>query len=771
MSVRNLRGLFRPQRIVVLGEPSNPSASALCGNLARQTPAEMLCTGLDGLPPAAGPVLAVVVQAAAISAGDIGALAGRGCNAVLWAASEPPAQALLDEARRHTTRFLGPRTLGVECRAGKLHAVAAPPSRAPGSLALIAQSPSVAATALDWARGRQIGFSWTAVTGAEADVDVADLLDYAALDPNTRAVALEVGNIRGARKFMSAARACARSKPVVVLQTRPAVNGGRSPDPVRSAAFARAGLVECHTLPGLFDALAALHRLPDIRHGRVLVVGNGSGICALGLEAMMRQGLQPAEPSAEAAQRVAALVPQLRASAGVADIGDLPPDLTADVLRAYLGDHSIEAVVLLHAPLPCAGHEALARTLAERRLGPRLSTVWLGLDSALAARQVCAAAEVPTFTSPDAAARGLRFRWEHRRNRELLMQTPPPAATAEDPAEVASWLEARVRQGATGLEGHDAAWLLGRYGLPCTSRPHHDGMTLDLALEQHAELGLHLRVTPRLRGLRPRSGYAFPPLDELVAGRMLADLGLCGDEGLEAEELEQLIQVLIRIGRIGMQQPLMEGLRLRLVGSRRSFRCELNSSRIQLSHTPLAERSRLALAPYPGTETHPYRHDGATFTVRPVRPDDEPAVLRLLQGLDPEAVRLRFFGAIRYFSHEMAARMTQVDYDRELALVILPAEAPEQIVAMGTLVADPDGATAEFAVLVDGAHHGQGLGQHMLECFLAHARRRGIGTVFGEVLAENGPMLHLARKLGMSARTCADDPGCIHVETAVAALT
>jgi GNAT superfamily N-acetyltransferase len=155
--------------------------------------------------------------------------------------------------------------------------------------------------------------------------------------------------------------------------------------------------------------------------------------------------------------------------------------------------------------------------------------------------------------------------------------------------------------------------------------------------------------------------------------------------------------------------------------------------------------------------------DGSRLQIRPVRAADEPALITLLQRLDPEEVRLRFFLRIRNFSHDMAARMTQVDYDRELSFVVEPPEGKGDIVAMSTLVMDPDGAEAEYAILVHHDWAGRGIGKHLMNCLLDVARSRGVRMVYGDVLAENGPMLAVARSLGFQVKRDPEDHQCVRV--------
>jgi len=768
VTIRNLEAYFQPRRVLLLGAAVGTTAQELMFNLRQAAPAGLLAESIEQLEGSEPGVLGIIGDPAALDPALLAQLAGRGCRALIWPHSSRPDTALLQAARIHTTRLLGPRSPGILNPRGQLNATALPAAQLPGSLALIVQSQSVASAAIDWATGRRLGFSWVAVTGGESDVDISDLLDYAALDPHTRAVAVEVGRIRGARKFMSAARACARAKPVVALQTRLADWRGKGPDPVRSAAFARAGMVECLSLPALFDAFAALHRLPPLHQARVLVVSNGSGICALGVDAVLRHGVRVAEPDEATWARVHGLVPELRRLGGGADIGEpaLPVGIAA--LREFLHDKAVDVLLYIRSPLAGNSHETVASEFIKAGFDERLLTVWLGLETALPARRLSAEAGLATFTSPDAAARAVRYRWEYARNRELLTQTPPRGPTA--PSDIAD-TERQLRQlldaGKRELRARDAARLLAADGIDSRgSRPHHD-LRLEVCVQRHPELGSHLSATAVAPGLATPTGYGFMPLDPLLARRILADAGLGADAHVAAQDLDALALVLVRIGQLALDQPLLAQLKLRLSVHRGVAQCIQGDTQLLLNIAVEPERARLALAPYPAALVHTLTRGTAHYTVRPVRPDDEPAVIRLLQGLDPETVRLRFFAYIRHFSHDLAARMTQIDYDRELALVITPAQQADSIIGMGTLAADPDAARAEFAVLVDKQHCGLGLGRHLLQQFLQRARLQGIGAVFGEVLAENTTMLNLARSLGFSIHAVPDDPGCVHVELAL----
>jgi RimJ/RimL family protein N-acetyltransferase len=766
VTIRNLDALFRPQRVLWLGPPQSPGQKAVLDKIRVSGVHLEEAEEVTAFSPVPGGerTMAVVVRDADAQPAVVQRLGELGCRALVWVLHDPPSASILEAARERTLRILGPRSVGLSHASG-FDASMLPQKTAPGSLALIAQSQTVAAAAVDWAVGRRVGFAWVAVTGGEIDVDVADLLDYAALDDNVRSVAVEVGRIRGARKFMSAARACARAKPTVILQTRLADRAAAGADPVRSACFARAGLVEVPNLPGLFDALASLQRLPTLAQPRVVVVANGAALCALGVDAVLRNGLTIVEWTEALQRSLTARLPSARFRPGAVDIGDPAIEDIVATLQLVLRSAGAEVVIYVRSPVAGHPHDPVAQALGAAKLGPRVLTAWLGLESAISARRLSAEAGQSTFTSPDAAARSIRYRWEHTRNRELLTQTPPRLRPSRlDPQRVHERLLDQLGAG-TDARPEAAVELLRAYGIDSQSRIKPGSLVLRVTLERHPELGMYLSLRPDVRGVVTATAYAFVPLDGLLAGRLIAEAGLEVGPHLEARCVEAAQALLVSLSQIPMDQAHIEGMNLRVVIHEGRARVASSDARLLLTPGPVTERERLALAPYPATLGQRIRlGDGSELALRPVRPEDEPAVVELLQGLDQETVRLRFFAHIRHFSHTMAARMTQIDYDRELALVAHPFDAPESLRAIGTLIADPDNATGEFAILVRPDHARLGLGRQMLIALIEHARRRGIGCVWGVVLADNEAMLALARSLGFVRRLDPEDAGCRRVE-------
>jgi len=176
--------------------------------------------------------------------------------------------------------------------------------------------------------------------------------------------------------------------------------------------------------------------------------------------------------------------------------------------------------------------------------------------------------------------------------------------------------------------------------------------------------------------------------------------------------------------------------------------------------------ARLAIAPYPKyLESNEQLHDGTVVQLRPVRPEDEPLLHDLAAHMSPEDLRLRFFTPVRGLTHAIATRLTQIDYNREMALLAQHEGATLGIVHF---LADPDGQCAEYAIAVRTDWHGRGVGYLLMSRLIAIARQRGIGELVGEVLRENGPMLEMCRALGFAIAPDPDDEALVQVRKPLA---
>ncbi|MBR9986348.1 MAG: GNAT family N-acetyltransferase, partial [Desulfosarcina sp.] len=145
--------------------------------------------------------------------------------------------------------------------------------------------------------------------------------------------------------------------------------------------------------------------------------------------------------------------------------------------------------------------------------------------------------------------------------------------------------------------------------------------------------------------------------------------------------------------------------------------------------------------------------DFGEILVRPIRPDDAPLLVELFDTLSPQSIYYRFFSPMKQLSSTMLARFTQVDYDREIALVAILESGPsEKMLGAGRVILQHNLKDAEFAVLVGDPWHGKGIGANLLATCLNIARERRFRIIWGTVLAENKGMLALGRKLGFTIK-------------------
>ena len=175
------------------------------------------------------------------------------------------------------------------------------------------------------------------------------------------------------------------------------------------------------------------------------------------------------------------------------------------------------------------------------------------------------------------------------------------------------------------------------------------------------------------------------------------------------------------------------------------------------------QRPPFAIRPYPQQlEQTIETRNGQCYSLRPIRPEDEGSLVEMLRHSTSDDVRLRFFAAIRRFDHAFAARLTQIDYDREMAFIAMPPDKQE-IVGVVRLSADPDKEKAEFAIMVRSDMKGTGLGYRLMQQMIDYARESGLQQVFADVLRENHAMREMAKEFGFAVQQANDETETVMV--------
>ena len=243
----------------------------------------------------------------------------------------------------------------------------------------------------------------------------------------------------------------------------------------------------------------------------------------------------------------------------------------------------------------------------------------------------------------------------------------------------------------------------------------------------------------------------LPPLNILLAREMIGRTRVAkllkGYRDRPPAALDEIALNLIRLSRLVVDLPEVVELDINPLIADEKGVVALDARVVLTDAEPSPDR--LAILPYPAELTREHTlDDGLRCTLRPIRPEDEPQLKAMVERSAPTDVRLRFFGPLREFPHMMAARLSQIDYSREMALVATSLDPPGDILGVARVIGDPDNERAEFAVFVRSDLKGRGLGYKLMTEILAYARKRGLKTVFGDVLWENATMLKMAKELG-----------------------
>ncbi len=508
MSTYRLANLFSPRSVAVVGASPRKTSSgrAVLENLRRAgfpgtvhlvNPRYDEIEGIravksyDELPDVPDVVVIAVpppaVPAAVAAAAQKGTAAGIIVTAGLGHGPGSLADLCEKNARTAGMRLVGPNCLGVLVPPAKLNASFAASSPPPGDLALISQSGAIATGLVEWAAVRGVGFSAVVSIGDSIDVDFADLLDHFAMDRATRAILLYVELIRDARKFMSAARAAARAKPVLVIKSGRHAQGAKAAlthtgalagsDAVYDTAFRRAGLLRVIDLDELFAAAETLARMTTLAGKRLAILTNGGGVGVLAVDRLVDLGGELAAISPETMKKLDAALPPIWSRANPVDIaGDADDARYAVALEHLLDDSATDAVLVMNVPTALASAADAAKSViavTEKHRTKRVPAkpvfaMWIGESDAAA--ETFEAANIPSYATESTAIYGFMHLVRYRESRELLMATPPnlPQDFVPDIAAVRPVIDGVLREKRTWLDPIELTRVFSAYGIPIT---------------------------------------------------------------------------------------------------------------------------------------------------------------------------------------------------------------------------------------------------------------------------------------------------------------
>ncbi|MGQ9607237.1 MAG: bifunctional acetate--CoA ligase family protein/GNAT family N-acetyltransferase [Thermogutta sp.] len=510
MSIENLNKIFHPQRVAVIGASDTPTSvgytvlrnlvgSGFPGVVYPVNSKRESVQGIHAykdvpsLPHA--PDLAVICTPGRTVPGlirDLGEAGTRGIVVISAGFREIgeegrklEAQILQEQAKFPGMRIIGPNCLGIIVPGLSLNASFAAETPPKGHIGFISQSGALCTSVLDWAIDQGIGFSYFVSVGNMLDVTIADLIDYFGSQTETQSIILYIESITEAREFMSAARAFARSKPIVAYKAGRFAESAAAAashtgamagvDAVYEAAFQRAGIERIFQIEDMFDCAELLARQQPPKGDRLAIVTNAGGPGVMTTDALIARDGHLAPLSEETIQKLNEFLPPFWSHNNPVDVlGDAPPERYAKALDNVLNDPGVDAVLVILTPQAMTDSTGTARAvgeIAKKHKKPVLAA-WMGGHTVAEGMQVLNDFGIPCYTTPEKAVRAFMHLVSYARNLTLLHETPRdiPVAFSFDRQRLRGVFESLLTEGAEILTESVSKAFLEAYGIP-VSKP------------------------------------------------------------------------------------------------------------------------------------------------------------------------------------------------------------------------------------------------------------------------------------------------------------
>ncbi|HUJ30274.1 MAG TPA: bifunctional acetate--CoA ligase family protein/GNAT family N-acetyltransferase [Candidatus Acidoferrum sp.] len=765
---------------------------------------------------------------------------------------------------RGKMRLIGPNCLGIMNPLSGLNATFAHDMGLQGNVAFLSQSGALETAILDWSLEEKVGFSAIVSTGSMLDAGWGDLIDYFGEDPNTHSILLYMESVGDARSFLSAARAVALKKPIIVIKAGRSEAASKAAsshtgaltgsDEVFDAALRRCGILRVQNIGDLFYMAKTLAHQPRPKGPHLTVLTNAGGPGVLATDALIAIGGELAPVSEATIKSLSEFLSPHWSHANPIDIlGDAGPSEYSRALEIAVRDPNSDGLLVVLCPQGMTNPAKVAESLTPfaSGFGKPILASWMGGKLVAGGIEKLNEAGIPTFAYPDTAARAFAYMWRYSYNLRGLYETPSLAEEVEgrDTAceQVAAIIEKVRKTGRTLLTEVESKQVLAAYGIPTvdtrlaksesqavqlahtvgfpvvlkvysetiTHKTDVGGVKLNLATEdavakafREIETAVRQKVGPgQFQGVTVQpmvtlDGYelilgssadpqfgpvvlfgsggqlveiyrdralALPPLNATLALRLLEQTkvykALKGVRGRAPVDLSQLKRILIRFSTLVVEQPWIKEVDVNpLLAS--PDRLLALDARVVLydAKTPPDQLPRPAIRPYPIQYVGPWTmKNGAQVVLRPIRPEDEPLMVKFHETLSDRTVYLRYFHMENLSSrvaHDRLMHKCFIDYDREMALVADyqdPRTGEHSLLGVGRLTKNPTESQGEVAVLVTDAWQKQGLGGELVRRLIEFSRNEKLASVLAIIMPENAGMRSLADRFGFTVRM-GDDP-------------
>ncbi|MDO6564915.1 bifunctional acetate--CoA ligase family protein/GNAT family N-acetyltransferase [Amphritea sp. 1_MG-2023] len=425
---------------------------------------------------------------------------------------------IMDAARTHGVRILGPDCMGMLVSGNHMNASYSHLNIRKGKVSYVGQSGLLGTAMIDWANGQEIGFSHFLTLGEGVDIDLPSIIDYYAQDPYTQSILIQLDHLVGSsRNLLSSLRSASRNKLVLVLKSNmiftedkehlPAL-GIKDEDLVYDAALRRAGVVRVSTVDQLYNALETLSRMKPMRGERLALVCNGMGPNALATDQLLRNGGELSELSDETVTALRGVLANHWNLKNPIDLhADATPERFAQVTQLLTKDPHVDAVLVIHAPTRMApGAETAKAIINVARNTPRnILTCWMGRSTAIESRNHFNAVGVPTFITPEEAVNAFMHMVEFRRNQEVMRQTPAPFVdpNEQNHLQAKQLIAEALAEGRDYLTHSESMDLLDQYDIPISHSQYADDV------DGVVKIAKRLGGTVAVKVMHPENVYPF----------------------------------------------------------------------------------------------------------------------------------------------------------------------------------------------------------------------------------------------------------------------
>jgi acetyltransferase len=670
-------------------------------------------------------------------------------------------------------RIVGPDSVGIIHTGSGLNAGFMHQTPLPGRMAFLSQSGAVCTSVLDLAVRENVGFSHFVSLGSKLDVDFSDMLDYLGTLPDVDSIIMYVESLTRMRRFMSAARAVSRIKPIIALKSRRSTEigdpAGLDEDRIYEAAFKRAGILRVNEFEALFDCAEFLAKQQRPRGSRLAIVSNARGIGDLARDALVRHGLSPAALDDTTIQKLDALVPGGWSRTNpIALLRAATPQQYVEVVKLCIQAPEIDGLLLLSSPVGIYDCTAIAKPLVsflETTPFP-VFTAWLGGMTIDGSREIFNRHGIVTYDTPERAVRAFVNLYQYGRNMEALQQIPytTDKRLVIDREKASRIIDDALAQGETVLSPEKAADLAAAYGIHKTALPAgiQPEYALDLSAEHTDLFGPVIRfgIGGLMTEVLADMAVALPPLNRMLARRTIQSTRISrllqGRGKVTGVDIGELEEIMILVGRMVTDYPAIQTLSLNPIQVAHG-NIHVSEIAVTVADPAVCAPAHLIISPYPWWQESEFvTRDGERVFMRPVRPGDAQQMIDLFSDLSPETIFMRFFSPLKRISRSMLVRLSQIDYDREIALCAFAGEGDiRKLIGVARIIFMPDGKTGEFAVVVADDRHGKGIGSMLLKQAMISAKKYGLSVVTGLVMTNNAAMLAMGQKMGF---TVARDP-------------